>query len=68
VHFADNGAGMPVEVAEKVFEPFFTTKSSGTGLGLSIVYRTLRENDAAIFLESRPGKGTTFNMFFQTGS
>lgn len=68
VHFADNGAGMPVEVAEKVFEPFFTTKSSGTGLGLSIVYRTLHENGAAISLESRPGKGTTFNMFFQTGT
>lgn len=65
VSFADNGAGMPTTVAEKVFEPFFTTKSTGTGLGLSIVYRTLRENNAAITVESSQGNGTTFNMFFQ---
>ena len=66
VVFADNGAGMPAHVVEKVFEPFFTTKTTGTGLGLSIVYRLLKENGAAISLESRQGKGTTFNMFFQT--
>lgn len=65
VHFTDNGAGMPPEVAEQVFEPFFTTKTSGAGLGLSIVYRTLKENDAAIVLESKEGKGTTFIIFFQ---
>lgn len=65
VHFTDNGMGMPPEVAEQVFEPFFTTKTSGAGLGLSIVYRTLKENDATIVLESKPGKGTTFIIFFQ---
>lgn len=68
VNFSDNGSGMPADVAEKVFEPFFTTKTSGTGLGLSIVYRTLHENGAVIVLESRQGQGTTFNMFFQTGT
>ena len=68
VSFSDNGSGMPAEVAEKAFEPFFTTKSTGTGLGLSIVYRTLRENDAAITLESKPGMGTTFTMFFRPGN
>jgi PAS domain S-box-containing protein len=67
VIFSDNGSGMPAEIAAKAFEPFFTTKNSGTGLGLSIVYRTLRENDAVITLESRIGRGTTFNMFFQAG-
>ncbi|WP_457576792.1 ATP-binding protein [Desulfomarina sp.] len=65
VHFRDNGSGMPPEVAEQVFEPFFTTKTSGAGLGLSIVYRTLKENDAAIVLESKTGKGTTFTIFFR---
>lgn len=68
VTFADNGAGMPNDVSEKVFEPFFTTKNSGTGLGLSIVYRSLRENDAVITLQSRQGKGTMFTMFFQAES
>ncbi|RPH40611.1 MAG: GAF domain-containing sensor histidine kinase [Desulfobulbaceae bacterium] len=66
VHFSDNGAGMSAETVDKIFEPFFTTKSTGTGLGLSIVYRTLRENDAAIVVESTEGKGTTFLMFFLT--
>ncbi len=65
VLFTDNGTGMPPSTAEQVFEPFFTTKTSGAGLGLSIVYRTLKENDAAIVLDSKEGKGTTFTMFFK---
>jgi len=63
---ADNGRGMTPEVMDKVFEPFFTTKRSGTGLGMSIVYRTLRENNAIITVESREGEGTAFTIFFQT--
>ncbi len=66
VRFTDNGTGMPPHVAEQVFEPFFTTKTSGAGLGLAIVYRTLKENDAEIILESKEGKGTTFTLFFRT--
>ena len=65
VHFTDNGTGMTPSTAEQVFEPFFTTKTSGTGLGLSIVYRTLKENDAAIVLKSKEGKGTTFTIFLK---
>ncbi len=65
VHFTDNGTGMTPATAEQVFEPFFTTKTSGAGLGLSIVYRTLKENDAAIVLESKEGKGTTFTLFLR---
>jgi len=61
---ADNGVGMEPETTDKVFEPFFTTKSTGTGLGLSIVYRTLKENKAAITVESTPGKGSTFSLYF----
>ncbi len=56
---------MPPRVAEQVFEPFFTTKTSGAGLGLAIVYRTLKENDAAIVLDSQEGKGTVFTIFFR---
>lgn len=65
VLFTDNGTGMSPATAEQVFEPFFTTKTSGAGLGLSIVYRTLKENDAAIVLDTKEGKGTTFTMFFK---
>lgn len=65
VLFTDNGKGMSSATAEQVFEPFFTKKTSGAGLGLSIVYRTLKENDAAIVLKSKEGKGTTFTMFLK---
>ena len=67
VHFKDNGAGMNHKGAERVFEPFYTTKANGSGLGMSIVYRTLKENDATISVESTEGKGTTFTMFFKAG-
>lgn len=66
LRFFDNGVGMSQETAEKVFEPFFTTKTTGSGLGLSIVYRTLKENDAAIAVSSMEGNGTTFTIFFRT--
>ena len=66
VTFSDNGSGMKPETADKVFEPFFTTKTTGSGLGMSIVYRTLKENDATISLESIEGKGTTYIMYFVT--
>jgi len=66
VYFSDNGGGMEPEVLEKVFEPFFTTRHDGTGLGLSIVYRILKENNAGILVESSPGKGATFIIFFST--
>ena len=67
VLFKDNGSGMTKEATEKVFEPFYTTKTNGSGLGLSIVYRTLKENDAMIAVDSIEGKGTTFTMFFKAG-
>lgn len=66
VYFSDDGGGMEPEVLEKVFEPFFTTRHDGTGLGLSIVYRILKENNAGIMVESSPGAGATFIIFFST--
>lgn len=66
VTVTDNGVGMDAEMAEKIFEPFFTSKSTGTGLGLSIVYRTLKENKAAITVDSIPKRRTTFTLYFQT--
>jgi signal transduction histidine kinase len=58
VRVIDNGPGISPEVRERMFEPFFTTKpvGKGTGLGLDIVRRLLMHNDAAIEVNSKPGR------------
>lgn len=65
---ADNGPGMPPEVAEKVFDPFFTTKEvgKGTGLGLSISYGILRDFGGGIEVAGNPGQGARFTLWLPT--
>jgi len=65
VRVRDDGPGMPPEVARRVFEPFFSTKGeSGTGLGLANVYAFARRHGGDVTLESSPGEGATFTIFF----
>jgi PAS domain S-box-containing protein len=58
----DDGPGISPENMKKLFTPFFTTKEvgKGTGLGLSICYGIVTEHGGKIYVESEPGKGTTF--------
>jgi two-component system sensor histidine kinase HydH len=58
----DRGEGMNEEVLQRAFEPFFTTKARGTGLGLPICRKIVEANSGVIWLESRPGLGTTAHV------
>ena len=61
VRVEDQGSGMSPEILARVGEPFFSTKPPGQGMGLGLfIARTLSEQmGGRLYLESRPGEGTT---------
>jgi signal transduction histidine kinase/ActR/RegA family two-component response regulator/uncharacterized protein YerC len=63
---SDSGSGISEEHLEQVFDPYFTTKDvgHGTGLGLSVVKGIVENHGGAISVDSQPGRGTTFTIFF----
>ncbi|HEV7669280.1 MAG TPA: PAS domain S-box protein [Thermoanaerobaculia bacterium] len=60
----DEGAGIAPEQQEAIFQPFRQVPTSGrregTGLGLAIVRRLVEQHGGRIWVESAPGKGSTF--------
>jgi len=65
VEVSDNGPGIPPEIKNRILEPFFTTKGNlGTGLGVSIVYAFTQRHGGRLEIESEPGQGARFRMWF----
>lgn len=62
---SDAGHGMDSVIVDRIFDPFFTTKKvgEGTGMGLAAVHGIVTSHGGAITVDSRLGKGTTFNVY-----
>lgn len=66
----DTGIGIPAEHRERIFERFYRVDKSrskatgGTGLGLAIVRHIVEQHQAALSLDSEPGRGTCITVRF----
>jgi two-component system cell cycle sensor histidine kinase/response regulator CckA len=61
---SDTGCGMSLATRARIFDAFFSTKSMGRGLGLAAVHGIVRSHGGGISVESAPGAGATFKLWF----
>ncbi len=61
---ADSGQGIPPERLSCIFDPFFSDKFTGRGMGLAMVLGIVKAHQGCIAVESSPGQGSCFRVFF----
>jgi nitrogen fixation/metabolism regulation signal transduction histidine kinase len=66
IQVEDNGIGISNDIIEDIFVPFYTTKENGSGIGLSLSKQIMQNHDGTISVSSSPGKGSEFNLKFQS--
>jgi two-component system, OmpR family, phosphate regulon sensor histidine kinase PhoR len=70
ISFKDQGVGISKADQKHIFDKFYRVhkgnlaRSRGTGLGLSLVKQLMEEQHGRITVDSEPGKGSTFTIFF----
>jgi len=64
IKVADNGIGISPDLMEKIFIPFFSTRKTGSGIGLSLCKQIMMLHKGNIKVQSMPGEGTAFLLFF----
>jgi len=62
IQVSDTGKGIPRDKLKSIFDPFSTSKVYGPGLGLTFALKIIQAHRGTIFVESEPGKGTTFTI------
>lgn len=71
VKIEDEGIGISQEDIKNIFKPFVRMKNSkikhtgGAGIGLSIVKNIMKVHKGKIQVESSPGKGSSFSLYFR---
>ncbi len=64
IKVADNGAGIPAELIDKIFVPFFSTRKNGSGIGLSLCKQIMMLHKGNIQVQSVGNEGSSFNLLF----
>ena len=66
ISVADTGIGIESETLPRIFDRYYRTDGGaarlGTGIGLSLVYNLVQLHEGEIFVDSTPGKGSTFRF------
>lgn len=64
IEVVDSGCGIAGKDIERIFDPFFSSKFTGRGLGLAVVLGIMKSHGGAVTVESEPGRGSVFRVFF----
>jgi two-component system cell cycle sensor histidine kinase/response regulator CckA len=60
---ADQGGGVPANIATRIFDPYFTTKPTSSGLGLSIGFSIVKKHGGMLHVEQSSSTGAVFTFY-----